>query len=87
MAFSAENAENAPKTSINPGKKTIILFKKQRITENINKITTKSYAFFSLVTIHFIESGYFGKKIVFMPSRNRFNEALAAYDNLKAIIR
>lgn len=54
---------------------------------NIDKITTKNYAFFSLVTIHFIESGYFGKKIVFMPSRNRFGEALAAYDNLKAIIR
>ena len=54
---------------------------------NIQKMTIKDYSFFKLTTVHFIEPGFFGKSIVFMQSRSRFEQGLAASDNLKATIR
>lgn len=54
---------------------------------NIQKITTKDYSFFKLATVHFIEPGYFGKSVVFMQSRSRFEQGMEAFDDLKAIVR
>lgn len=54
---------------------------------NIDKITIKDYSFFKLGTVHFIESGSFGKNIPFLISRKRFDESLTVFDNLKTIIR
>jgi hypothetical protein len=54
---------------------------------NIQKMTIKDYSFFKLATVHFIKPGFFGKSIVFMQSRSRFEQGLAAFDNLKATIR
>jgi hypothetical protein len=54
---------------------------------NVQKITTKDYSFFKLATIHFIEPGFFGKRVVFMQSRNRFEQGVEAFEDLKAIVR
>lgn len=42
----------------------------------IKKIVEKDYLLFRTVHIHLKEAGYFGKKISFVASRDRFNEFL-----------
>jgi|AntRauTorckE5430_2_1112549.scaffolds.fasta_scaffold02895_3 hypothetical protein len=54
---------------------------------NVQKITIKNYSFFKLATIHFFEPGFFGKTIVFMQSRNRFDQGMNAFEDLKATVR
>lgn len=54
---------------------------------NVHKITTKNYSVFKLATIHFIEPGFFGKSIVFMQSRSRFEQGMTAFEDLKIIVR
>ncbi len=55
--------------------------------ENIESIKEKRFSMFRLAILTFKQPGYFGKKVIFLVSRNRYDEAVTVFDNLKAVIK
>ena len=54
---------------------------------NIEKIEETSYFLFKVFHLYFREPGIFGKKLIFLASGNRLNQALHQVPELNAMIR
>lgn len=55
--------------------------------QNVDSLTISNFSVFRIATIKLKKPGYFGKKIVLIPSRRNFDTIIESFSNLKEKIR
>lgn len=54
---------------------------------NVEKLTLSRYGIFKIVTLQLKEAGYFGKKVLFLASKSRFEATLKTLENVGKLVK